>query len=443
MGSEWEYSTLDDVGIDLLDCVHKTPAAIIKGLPYIAIPQMKNGVLDFVDVRLISEGDFKEWTKKASPIAWDIVLSRRCNPGVTAYVPQGVKFALGQNLVLLRADGKRIYPPFLRWVTKSQKWWDEVQKYLNVGAVFDSLRCADIPQFKITAPPLPTQRAIAHILGSLDDKIELNRQVNRTLEKMAAAIFKSWFIDFDPVHAKAKGRDPGLPTEIADLFPDSLVESELGLIPDGWEVKPIGDAAQCVGGATPSTKKAEFWDGGTNPFLTPKDMSSLTAPVILDTDRHITDAGVERISSKRLPAGTVILSSRAPIGYLAINEVPVSVNQGIIAMICSGDLPNHYIFLWTMASMETIKGKAGGTTFAEISKKNFRPIPALIPAPSILDAFTKQVEPLFQQIVENVISAEFLAHTRDTLLPKLISGELPVPEAEKLLEETNIVRVRP
>ena len=152
------------------------------------------------------------------------------------------------------------------------------------------------------------------------------------------------------------------------------------------------------------------------------------------TTRHITDAGVAKISSRRLPAGTVILSSRAPIGYLAISEVPVSVNQGIIAMICNGDLPNHYVLLWTMASMETIKGKAGGTTFAEISKKNFRPIPALIPASIILDAFTKQVEPLFQQVVENVVSAESLAHARDTLLPKLISGELPIHDAEKLLE---------
>jgi len=307
-------------------------------------------------------------------------------------------------------------------------------EYMNADSAVPGLNRDAAHARKMLVPELNEQRAIAHILGSLDDKIELNRQMNRTLEKMAEAIFKSWFIDFDPVRAKAEGRDTGLPEEIADLFSDTFEESELGEIPKGWEVKPIGDAVQCVGGATPSTKTAEFWDGGTNPFLTPKDMSSLIAPVILDTDRHITDAGVERISSKRIPAGTVILSSRAPIGYLAINEVLVSVNQGIIAMICNGDLPNHYVLLWTMASMDTIKGKAGGTTFAEISKKSFRPIPVLIPASSILDAFTKQVDPLYQQIVENVVSAEFLARTRDTLLPKLISGELRVPDAEKFLE---------
>jgi len=318
-------------------------------------------------------------------------------------------------------------------------YWITAQK-LRLLAMVDSaehgtgrLNTDQLKAIPFSVPPEDVQRAIAHILGSLDDKIELNRQMNRTLEQMAQAIFKSWFIDFDPVRAKAEGRDTGLPKDIADLFPDGFENSELGEIPKGWEVKPIGDVVQCVGGATPSTKKVEFWDGGTNPFLTPKDMSSLTSPVILDTDRHITDAGVEKINSKRLPVGTVILSSRAPIGYLAINEVPVSVNQGIIAMICSRDLPNYYVLLWTMTNMEAIKGRSGGTTFAEISKKIFRPIPVLIPMPNILDAFTKQVEPLFQQVVENVVSTDSLARLRDTLLPKLISGELPIPNAENNL----------
>ena len=126
------------------------------------------------------------------------------------------------------------------------------------------------------------------------------------------------------------------------LFPDRLVDSELGEIPEGWEVRPIGDVVRCVGGATPSTSNVAFWEGGKNPFVTPKDMSLLQSPVLLDSERHITDAGVDRISSKRLPPGTVLLSSRAPIGYLAIAVVPVSVNQGIIAMICDGALPNLY-----------------------------------------------------------------------------------------------------
>ncbi|RLC09199.1 MAG: restriction endonuclease subunit S, partial [Deltaproteobacteria bacterium] len=201
-------------------------------------------------------------------------------------------------------------------------------------------------------------------------------------------------------------------------------------------VRPIGEAVQCVGGSTPSTKNPKYWDGGTNPFVTPKDMSSLISPVILGTERHITDAGVEKISSRQLPVGTVLLSSRAPIGYLAITEIPVSVNQGIIAMICNGDLPNHYVLQWTRTNMDIIKSNAGGTTFAEISKRNFRPIPVVIPPLDLLDAFVDQVGPLHQQLVLNCLESRELTAIRDTLLPKLISGELRVPDAEKLVEGT-------
>lgn len=273
-------------------------------------------------------------------------------------------------------------------------------------------------------PPLRIQELVAGVLGKLDDRIELNRRMNRTLEKMAAAIFKSWFIDFDPIHAKAEGRDPNLPAEIADLFPDTFEDSALGPIPKGWDVKPIGDAVRCVGGATPSTKNPEFWEGGRHPFVTPKDMSSLQSPVILDSERHITDAGVEKISSKQLPVGTVILSSRAPIGYLGVATVPVSVNQGVIAMICDGDLPNLYVLHWTAANMDLIKSRAGGTTFAEISKRNFRPIPALVPNKPVLEAFIANVAPLHERITLNVRQNRQLASLRDTLLPKLLSGEI-------------------
>lgn len=306
------------------------------------------------------------------------------------------------------------------------------------GSAQANISGGQIESLDIPLPPLPEQRAIAHILGSLDDKIELNRRMNRTLEATARAIFKSWFVDFDPVRAKAEGRSTGLPDEIAALFPDSFEDSEMGEIPKGWEVKTIGQAVKCVGGSTPSTKNPAFWDGGKNPFVTPKDMSSLTGPVILDTSRHITDAGVDKISSGRLPIGTVILSSRAPIGYLAVTEVPVSVNQGVIAMICNKDLPNYYVLYWTETNMEAIKSNAGGTTFAEISKSNFRPIPVVVPHKLVCDAFVQQVEPLHKQVVLNLQESNSLASLRDTLLPKLISGELRVPDAEKFVEEAGL-----
>ena len=138
-----------------------------------------------------------------------------------------------------------------------------------------------------------------------------------------------------------EGRDTGLPKEIVDLFPDRLADSEMGEIPEGWEVSEIGDEVDAVGGATPSTREAAYWNQGQHHWATPRDLSKLFSPVLLNTDRKITDSGVERISSGILPVGTVLLSSRAPIGYLAIAEVRTAVNQGFIAMVCrKTDIPN-------------------------------------------------------------------------------------------------------
>jgi type I restriction enzyme, S subunit len=327
---------------------------------------------------------------------------------------------------------------FSYYLTKWQEFRNFAVSQMTGSSGRQRVPADSLADFSVPIPELDDQRAIAHILGSLDDKIELNRKMNETLEAMARAIFKSWFVDFDPVHAKTEGRDPGLPKDIADLFPDSFQDSDLGEIPKGWEIKTIGEVVRCVGGSTPSTKNPTFWDGGTDPFVTPKDMSSLTSPVILDTARHITDTGVDKISSGRLPAGTVLLSSRAPIGYLAITEVPVSVNQGIIAMICDKALPNYHVLYWIEANMDTIKSNAGGTTFAEISKRNFRPIQVIVPHERVLEAYVLQIEPLHQQVVLNLQESNTLASLRDTLLPKLISGDLHVPEAKKLLDGLNI-----
>ena len=233
MADEWPTISLREAHVKLIDCDHRTPPASDAGYPYVAIPQLRNGRIDLSEARRISREHFVDWTRKAMPATNDVVLSRRCNPGETAFVPPGLEFALGQNLVLLRADGVKVYPPFLRWLVQGPEWWEQIGKFLNVGAVFDSLRCADVPNFELRIPPMPEQRAIAHILGTLDDKIELNRRMNETLDAMARALFKSWFVDFNPVRAKAEGRDTGLPKSRADLFPDSLEDSELGEIPKG------------------------------------------------------------------------------------------------------------------------------------------------------------------------------------------------------------------
>jgi type I restriction enzyme S subunit len=244
MAGEWKLTSLREAGVSLIDCDHRTPPAAESGYPYIAIPQLKEGRLDLSDVRRISSEHFVEWTRKARPQHHDVVLSRRCNPGETAYVPAGLESALGQNLVLLRSDGSRVFPPFLRWLVRGPDWWEQIGTFINVGAVFDSLKCADIPNFKMPLPPLAEQKAIAAVLGALDDKIELNRRMNATLEAMARALFQSWFVDFDPVRAKLDGRKPeGLDKATAALFPSHLAHEAGVAVPQGWSQKRWGDIA--------------------------------------------------------------------------------------------------------------------------------------------------------------------------------------------------------
>ena len=292
----------------------------------------------------------------------------------------------------------------------------------------------ELTALDVRLPPACEQRAIAHILGGLDDKIELNRRMNETLETTARALFKSWFVDFDPVRAKMQGRDTVLPQEVADLFPDRFVDSEMGEIPQGWPVSKIGKEVNAVGGSTPSTKEPAYWRGGQHYWATPKDLSQLTSPVLLDTNRKITDEGVRRISSGTLPVGTVLLSSRAPIGYLAIAEVPTAVNQGFIAMKCEQRLPNLYVLFWCHENLGHIRDIAGGSTFPEISKRVFRSVPVLVPSKEVLAMYRRLAAPLYRRIVTHMREALTLAALREALLPKLVSGEIRVRDAERSAE---------
>jgi type I restriction enzyme S subunit len=320
---------------------------------------------------------------------------------------------------------------YLYWILRTPQYRDYCAGHATGSAVVAMSR-RDFLSYPV--PPLTTERRrVVALLDAIEDKIELNRRMSETLEAMARALFKSWFVDFDPVRAKAEGRDPGLPKPLADLFPARLVDSELGEIPQGWEVKPIGDLAQVVGGSTPKTERAEYWENGSHHWVTPKDLSGLSIPVLLDTERRITDAGLAQVSSGLLPKGAVLLSSRAPIGYLAITEVPVAVNQGFIAMKPRPGVSNLFLLRWASAAHDEIVSHANGSTFLEISKSNFRPIRVVAPAAPLMQAFDRVSRPMYEKVVEHERESRTLAATRDALLPNLISGVLRVGDAERFL----------
>lgn len=242
-----------------------------------------------------------------------------------------LKVRLGQGVVLPEFAAFYLGHPEVReWIVRHA-----------VGATMPNLNTGIMEAIPFLLPPLPQQELIAATLGALDDKIEQNRRTNRELEGLAQAMFKAWFVDFEPVKAKASGKTSfaGMPPAAFAALPDRLTDSPLGQVPQGWEIRPIGDLVAVKGGGTPSTKVAEYWDEGTHFWATPKDLSGLQDPVLLETSRCITDAGAECISSGVLQENTVLLSSRAPVGYTALAKVPTAVNQGFIAMTCDGPLP--------------------------------------------------------------------------------------------------------
>ncbi|EMO3696076.1 MULTISPECIES: restriction endonuclease subunit S [Acinetobacter] len=449
---------LNEAGVTLIDCDHKTPAAQTSGYPYIGIPQLKNGHIRLDGARLISEEDFVLWTKKAKPKHNDVILSRRCNPGESAYVPEGLEIALGQNLVLLRSDGSVIYPPFLRWLVQGNEWWEQVNKFLNVGAVFDSLKCKDIPNFNLTIPSLKEQKRITDILSSLDNKIELNNKVNQTLESITQAIFKSWFIDFDPVRAKIAAKQNGEDPELAAmcaisgksqeelqqmpeedltelratvaLFPDELVESELGEVPKGWEILDIDKTTSLIidhRGKTPKKLGSDWSDTG----ITVLSAKHIKDGYIVNREqlRFVDTELYNKWMKEELEEGDILLTSEGPMGemyYLASDE-KYCLSQRLYALRANTDLiSSAFLYFWLLSpyAKSDMNGRATGTTVVGIRQSELRKVKVLTPPKNICDLFNEKVKANLKQIALNNNKSVDLAHIRDILLPKLMAGDL-------------------
>jgi len=281
----------------------------------------------------------------------------------------------------------------------------------------------------VEVPPLPIQKAIAHILGALDDRIELCRRMNETLESMARALFKDWFIDFGTVHAKMEGRvPPGLSPEIAALFPSKLVESELGEIPEGWECGSILKLARLLSGGTPKTSELEYWDGEI-PWASAKDVSQCGQGFLIQTERTITKRGLEESSTKMIPAlSTVVVARGATTGRLTMFGIDMAMNQTCYGLYSRIGTP-FSLYCHSKHFMESMVLSAHGSVFDTITTGTFEATPVLLPSVSSLKAFEQQVTPHFEQILTNLRKVASLSTLRDTLLPKLLSGELSVPEA--------------
>jgi type I restriction enzyme S subunit len=353
-----------------------------------------------------------------------VVLGRKGTLGSVFYIEEDY---WPHDTTLWVKDFKGNLPRFVYYFFKSMS--AELLALDNATAN-PALNRNHVHPIKVQWPSRKLQESIVDVLGALDDKIRLNRETNDKALALGSALFTAWFVDFTPVSAKREGTmSSSAPADAIDLFPSHFEDSELGPIPQGWRTSTIGAEVTVVGGSTPSTNEPTFWNGDVC-WLTPRDLSRLDDPIVLETERRITRDGLRQISSGLLPPGTVLLSSRAPIGYIAIAEVPLAVNQGFIAMKCDKQLSRYYVLNWTRENLEEVLSRAGGTTFAEISKAAFRPIPIVVPPPKLVKVFDQIVEPLHAMVVANVQESRALARLRDALLGPLLSGELTIKAAE-------------
>lgn len=378
------------------DGTHYTPEKTETGKYLITSKHLMGERLDFQSAYFISEDNFTAYNKRSKVEKWDILIGMigAYLGGVYLETNDDVNYAI-KNVGLFKV-GDELKARWLYLYLRSEL----AKRHLDVirtGSSQPFISLGAIREFPILVPPdKKIMREIVELFQCIDDKIELNRRMNETLEGIAQALWGEWFGKY------ASG------------------EEEL---PEGWSWGILGEILIAKGGGTPSTKEIEYWDGNI-PWTSPKDLSNLRFPVLLETEKMISEKGLKQISSGLLPKGTLLLSSRAPIGYLAITQIPVAINQGYIAIEAINGFSNLFILYWLMANMEKVVERANGSTFLEINKANFREIPILIPTLDTHAEFLEVITPIFQQIIENEKQSKALSIIRDILLPKLMQNEI-------------------
>ena len=265
---------------------------------------------------------------------------------------------------------------------------------------------------KVSIPPLPVQRRIAGILSAYDELIENNQRRIRILETMARALYREWFVEF---------RFPG-----HEKIP--RVASPLGDIPQSWEVMIVADSFEISGGGTPSRKESSYWDEGTVQWFAPSDLTAAGTMFMDDSPEHITTRGLAESSARLFPAFSVMMTSRATIGSIAINTHEACTNQGFITCLPNERVPLHFLLQWLTDTVPKFKLLASGATFKEISRGVFKTIEFLHPSPALVRRFESHVEPMAKQILVLQRQATNLRRTRDLLLPRLLSGQVALTE---------------
>ncbi len=337
----------------------------------------------------------------------DIVFTQRGTLGQVAIIPnEGIseRYVVSQSQMKLTVDDEQIDALFLYYYFSSREVVERITNFAASSGV-PHINLTVFRNFDVPVPPLPTQKKIALILSAYDDLIEINRRRIQLLEQAARLLYKEWF-----VHLRFPGHE------------HATINNE---VPEGWERTTIGDACETIGGGTPSTKQPEYWDGDIT-WVVPSDITRNDCLALLDSERKITEKGLRESSAKLVPPETILMTSRASVGYFAVMDSVVCTNQGFINVIPNSESFRMYVLHNLMSRVEEIRSNAKGTTYPEISKGRFRQMDIVLPTESLAMQFSDVAGANLQQVRLLKRSIRKLEEARDLLLPRLMSGELTV-----------------
>lgn len=393
--------------IGIYDGPHATPKPSNDGPIFLGIKNVTaDGRLSFKEIRHVSEAEFPKWTRRVKPQEHDIVFSYEATLHRYAWIPDGFEGCLGRRMALVRPDQKKVDSRFLHYYFLSSVWRAKMDAITITGATVNRIPLTIFPQTVVSFPGLNEQVEIANILAAYDDLIENNRRRIALLEEAARLLYREWFVHFRfPGHEHVKMIDG---------------------LPEGWTELTFGAVCQAVGGGTPSTSKTEYWDGGDIPWYTPTDITQNTCLALLDSKKKITEAGFRGSSAKMLPTGTVLMTSRASVGFFGITQEPSCTNQGFISILPNNPYTRMYLLLNLMHRVEEIRSHAGGSTYREINKTKFKALHVVMPDRIHLQEFEEQTSTLHTQVRVLHTMNQKLARSRDLLLPRLMSGEIAI-----------------
>lgn len=406
-----EYKLLKEC-VKLYDSLHQTPKYIEKGFSMVRVKDLKEGFLDIKNPVFVSEEDYLKFTKKYKPQKGDIIFSRVGSYGISSYINFEKNFCLGQNTVLIHPidiDNKYLYYLFTSPIIKRQ-----IEEKVT-GSTQKTISLKSINEFSIPIPTLKHQRKIGETLFNIDLKIETNKKLISLLEDISQNLFKHWFIDFE------------FPNEEGKPYKSSggeMVESELGEIPKGWNLKYLSENVDFLSGGTPKTKEETYWNG-TIPFFTPKDAKN--SLYTTTTEKSITDLGLEKCNSKLYPKNTLFITARGTVGKLALANRPMAMNQSCFALKHK-EGKQFYLYNVVENLVKEIILGANGAVFNAINLNDLKRLKYAYSNERLIINFENKVSRFYEKMSlleeENIN----LQQLRDTLLPKLLSGEIEIPD---------------